>query len=424
MFTLLLFIGLPFASVQPFWQWFWVCYIGCATLLVVMQKRYMIGIIEGRKILPYIGAALVFSGWGFLQAVVTRFGWYSATENVQSTIAVATFFLAHSCWFLLIFLFSQQRKNALLTIKVIAIIIAAYAVYGITEFYSGNDNILWYTKTAYTNSLTSTFVNRNSFAAYSGIGIQCALAWIFYKLEKSGGGRHAFINDLSASIWPLILILLCATALMLTGSRGGFLSVVVGLIFSVSYFIVYIAGTEKITKIRGISLKVILTFVFFSIFLFALSGDQLFTRWMNLSIMESDRIAALPSLLKAIGDRPLAGYGLGTFGDVFPQYRTEALGVIFDRAHNDFLELFMTAGIPLSLFLIGTLIALASRLHRSLHTSTGNRSLTIMGPAVLLQLGVHSLVDFSLQIPAISYTFVAILAVSVSSWLKKDRSWN
>jgi hypothetical protein len=71
---------------------------------------------------------------------------------------------------------SPQRAHR--TVQAVAIIGMAYAIYGIVAFFVFPGTILWLTKYAYPDSLTSTFINRNSYATYTGIGLVCALACV------------------------------------------------------------------------------------------------------------------------------------------------------------------------------------------------------------------------------------------------------
>jgi O-antigen polymerase len=55
------------------------------------------------------------------------------------------------------------------------------------------------------------------------------------------------------------------------------------------------------------------------------------------------------STLAMIAQRPLTGYGLGTFATVYPEFARFDAGVTIRQAHNDWLEWAAEGGIPLAL---------------------------------------------------------------------------
>ena len=98
-----------------------------------------------------------------------------------------------------------------------------------------------------------------------------------------------------------------------------------------------------------------------------------------------------------IRQRPWAGFGLGSYQDVYPQFASFDLGLTVDHAHDDWAEWTAEGGIPLLLCMLA--IAAVS-----------------LRPAVRhgWALGVyavflHSLVDFPMQIPAIACSVFALL---------------
>ena len=98
--------------------------------------------------------------------------------------------------------------------------------------------VLWYERWAYADSLTSTFINRNSFATYAGLSLLATMGLTFNEFRRGAAGD---MMSLSGFRWLLeqltgrlgVLLLMTATlgsALLLTGSRGGMASFTVGLL--------------------------------------------------------------------------------------------------------------------------------------------------------------------------------------------------
>lgn len=126
------------------------------------------------------------------------------------------------------------------------------------------------------------------------------------------------------------------------------------------------------------------------------------------------RFINYPHVVEAIEDRPLLGYGLGAFDPVHLTYRSPDEPGWFNRAHSDYLELAHTAGIPAAVWFLMALGIAIVFLVRRLVFGLQYRAFIALGITTSLQLAIHSTVDFSLQMPAVSYLWVAILAVSLA----------
>jgi O-antigen ligase len=108
--------------------------------------------------------------------------------------------------------------------------------------------------------------------------------------------------------------------------------------------------------------------------------------------------------------------GLGGFPSVFQQYRPATIypeGMI-DKAHNTYLEFAAEMGLPLFLVCIVGFLCVGYLLCRGVLQRQERYLIPLFGISVLLLAGLHSLVDFPLQIPAIGALFVAILTVCTS----------
>ena len=139
--------------------------------------------------------AIVFVGWGFVQAILpigaslelaipavdARLeGLATISVSPARTIAVSSFFLSHVLFAYLVFVFVDRRDRGVQLVRFCGIVGLIYAAYGFAVFVSGNETVLWYEKWSGFDSLTSSFVNRNSYAAYAGLGLQCLIAYAFY----------------------------------------------------------------------------------------------------------------------------------------------------------------------------------------------------------------------------------------------------
>src|SRR5690606_24211042 len=119
--------------------------------------------------------------------------------------------------------------------------------------------------------------------------------------------------------------------------------------------------------------------------------------------------------LHAIGQRPLLGTGLGTFGQIFRMLRDEDFGpqeAAYDVVHNSYLELALEAGLPATAMLYLALLLFFLALLLGVRTRRRAVIFPCGGIATMAMLGLHAVVDFSLQIPAITATFAFICGVA------------
>jgi O-antigen ligase len=111
-------------------------------------------------------------------------------------------------------------------------------------------------------------------------------------------------------------------------------------------------------------------------------------------------------------DYPVFGSGGGSFYTAFTRYRGPELKAYFDFAHNDYLQLAAETGI-VGLALVGSLplfalaLAVLALARRRDPLARGFAFAVLMG---VVSLGIHSTVDFNLQIPANALAFMVLIA--------------
>jgi len=421
-YSLIFLSPLPFASARPVWQWVWVCYIGIVGIaMFVRTYRTDHWLVFDRAILWAICFLCLFVLWGVFQATVSihaevdEFNNILASKQVVSmnpyrTLSTTVFFIAHIVFFLCVFTYCQTTFHAVRLVRFIGITIFLYAAYGFIVYASGNESILWYKKWAYLDSLTSTFVNRNSFAAYCGLGLISLLAYIFYWIQQSKVNWRSFLGShaMTQMCALSLAVVITVTSLVLTASRAGFASVAIA-VFALLAIGNNIQGGGSYW--RQIFFGALI--LGFFMVLINISGENLSSRLAN-DTSFNVRLIAYSYIINAIFDNPLMGYGLGTFENVFPFYRGEGITIVLDRAHNDYLELVLAVGFPASIAFLTAVLLISYTLISCLKYGKQYKSIIAVGLAVIIQLALHSLVDFSLQIPAVSYAVVALVATSLA----------
>lgn len=442
---LLLLIPLPFGGNRP-WASDLFGVLTALTLIWMLWTKHfepqksLTGKPPRKRIFFAVTALSFALLWSFLQTVSwTPISWHHPLwqmtaehlDGVQNSIALDTSLypealvrlLSYVSCFTLAFFACRDRQRAKSLVKWLAYGAGGYAFYGLLIHSTGLDMILWYEKWAYHGFLTSTFVNKNSYAAYAGLGLICCLAQLYMTLRRvkikdrrlaDKSKILAFFTSLSgkdfAAFLPTIFVM---GALALTGSRAGVFSSLVGVGTFILAFAVYKRMRAKSwLKLGGVLAAVFMLFV-------ALGGDALLHRMGEAKVQDDAalRLTAYELSVTAIADNPWLGYGLDNFEEAFRIYRDDRLPLWYHRAHNDYLEMMIDLGVPAALLLfsaIGMLVwccvsGVMVRRKGGIYPSIA------LGATALI--ATHAFVDFSMHIPAISATYGALLGLGVAqSW--------
>jgi O-antigen ligase len=344
----------------------------------------------------------------------------SITINRSLTYVALLRLLTEGAVFWLFLQLCRSPQRAHWTVQAVAIIGIAYAIYGIVAFFAFPGTILWFTKYAYLDSVTSTFINRNSYATYVGIGLLCALACTFSAYVRSANfvGRSAlrraiaFVASTAGGAgWWLVGSFILSLALVRTGSRGGILASVAGLIALI--LMVSLRGrnaTAAMASLLSLLAAGVAIFVF---------GDFFAGRLLALGLDSADRFAVYRLTMLSILDAPWKGFGYGTFEYVFPMYRDNSLSPysFWDKAHNTYLEFIQGLGIPTAALFLLMLLLLALRCGHAALTRKSSATAPLVATAATVIVALHSFVDFSMQIQAVALTWTALLGAGVAqSW--------
>ena len=283
--------------------------------------------------------------------------------------------------------------------------------------------VLWFEKSAYENNLTSTFINRNSYATYAGLALLCAIG-SFTKLFSGALSKHfsrkervrGVLNIVTGQGWMTLLAsAVIATALLLSESRGGFVSAAMGILA----LVVAIGATRTVGVPHAVAVALTVFAIGGAFFLF--SGEITAARLAGTSFESEERARVYQLTVQAIADSPLLGTGLGTFEHVFRFYRDESVLHVFDKAHNTYLELALELGLPAASLLVASVGVLFARCVIGVRRRRRDSIYACIGVAATVTVATHSMVDFSLQIPAVAATYALLMGAAVGqSWSSRE----
>lgn len=311
----------------------------------------------------------------------------------------------------------RDAGRAVLLIQMVAAICAFYVVYAFvtSALQAGRLPSFGAPSTA---PIASTFINRNSFATYAGIGLiaVCGLILRLYRRELGAvSGSYelqlaSFIETTGQKGVALFAgAALLLIAVFLTGSRGGFVAAGAAMLV---LFVLSVGSKERrASQIQVVAFGTVLIGAVFLAY-----GDVIAGRIASSGFTDASRMSVYLITLWSILDRPFAGHGYGSFVDVFPMYRDRSISVqgIWEQAHNTYLEIFQGLGLVFGSLLVVSVSLLVLACARGGMSRRRNEMIPRIAASVSVLVGVQALVDFSLQIQAVAITFMAILGAGVA----------
>ena len=144
-------------------------------------------------------------------------------------------------------------------------------------------------------------------------------------------------------------------------------------------------------------------------------GNLIFSHLSDRGIADQGRVAVDVIMLRSIFDAPLLGYGYGTFIDVFPMFRDQSISMegIWEFAHNTYLEVFQGLGLVFGSMLVACVVLLVLKCVNGAINRQDSMTPQV-ATSVAILVGVQALVDFSLQMQAVTLTFMALLGAGVA----------
>ena len=252
-----------------------------------------------------------------------------------------------------------------------------------------------------------SFVNRHDFAAFMEMTIAVPLGLLFVGAVPKDR-RLLYITAVG----------LMGIALLLSGSRGGLISLVAEIFFLI-IITTKTKNTGQLLLRVGLAVLLLVTIIAGAILV---GGESSLTRFAETAASEdfsASRTHIWSVTLSVIKNNFPFGAGLGAFDAAYTASDTLNGAQIVEQAHNDYLQILADTG------LAGLLIG-AFFLYRLFRTGLGNiqtsdvfrRGVAAGALAGCFAVLVHSIFDFVLHITAISIMFLTLAAMVVVSGYK------
>ncbi len=337
---------------------------------------------------------------------------FAAVAAIQLTLNVTAYryetlvvCLQYSAYAMLLFTSTQiagNERSCKILVLAFSIFGSAVALFAICQNLSSTLLIYWLRTPAADASIFGPYINHDHYAGLMEMLTPLAVVLSLSPLVR-GGQR----------IMAAFAAVLMAGSIMLSLSRGGAISLLAELVLLFWMVSRVQKGTLARTRILML-LAAILAFL-------AITGSP--AMWQHLGHLQDVlRIDILKDSLRMVARKPILGWGLGTFPDAYPAFRSFYTVFFINAAHNDYIQLLVETGVAGFSCVVWFIIAL----YRSgLRRGSGDqdwrgvlRLATVVGCTGIL---VHSLFDFNLQVPANAALFYVFCALAAGLPANRDR---
>ena len=271
------------------------------------------------------------------------------------------------------------------------------------------------------------FINKNHFAYLMEMGLGLTLG---LGVARGGAKReHLLIYfALALPLW---------TALVLSNSRGGILSMLAEIFFLAILFSFFGVGRLKAERVEEMSFlrrlmraqavrALLIVGLVVTVFLGAIwtGGEALTSRLETVSSEMAGDGASLggagrkdiwKATWRMIKDHPLMGVGINGYWAAIPSYHQASGELTPQQAHNDYLELLASGGLIGCLLVLWFLFLFIKTVRQNFRAKDSfGRACVLAACAGLFAVAVHSAVDFGLHITINALVFTALIAIAVA----------
>ncbi len=315
----------------------------------------------------------------------------------------------------------SQRKFLQRMPIVLAALAGSIAFLAILQKFSAPDKLYWFRQVE-GGSVTGPWVYRNHFAGYMELLLPLVLALFLYSrpcVQYHLPWRQRVVEfftlpEFNQHIFYGLAAILMALSVFVSLSRGGIISMSLSLI--VCIFMVSGQAGMSASRIWGcvVGLLILLGVSW-------LGWHPIMERFGGMihaqGGLELNRLLIWRDAVGILRDFPIWGAGFGSFIDVFRPYRTIPGSLVYDHAHNDYLELLTDGGLLAGLLVLWFFIQLFRSVFRVLKTRQDRYCVHVaLGSfAGLVALLIHSFSDFNLHNGANTFAFFFLSALMVAA---------
>lgn len=363
--------------------------------------------------LPLIGALIL----GIIQILPLNAGPISLDPNSTRLVLVqlATLLIYFSAT--LVFIDTPHRLH--LMVRTIMIFGFCLALFGLTQSFTSPTKVYWMRELNQSTAF-GPFINRHHFAGYMELTIALPLGLLF-----------AGAIDRDKIILYLFIAGLMGVALVMTGSRGGIVSLVAEIFFLVAVTAIWRKPSDRRRNRSGRLKRIggrvgmataLLVGLFIGVVL--LGGEFSINRFIdtvNTDDPTTGRVHFWSVTLEMIKAHPYLGTGLGAFGVIYTKYDSRNGLFRLEQAHNDYLQVFSDGGIVLAAVAFAFVAILFWKaLSRANSRDDFRRGVALASLSGCFGVLVHSFFDFTLHTTSNALLFLVLAAMATMNGRVED----
>ncbi len=329
-------------------------------------------------------------------------------ERSFAYVATATAF------FLLVHGASRQPRGMTTLLIGLIAIGAAEAGYAVLNLLSGNETVVLSKRIHYLDAATGTLISKNHFAYLMEMMLPVSAGCVASMRLAIATDRRPHDQRGPQSIVLAVVTALTATALLLSASRMGIVSLVVSTL-------IVLAMTPRLRSAPEVQQRLRWTFAagaaLASVYALAIGVDRTFARvgliWTDFI---DGRLPIWSATWTMFTAKPIFGHGWGTFVDIYPAFKLAPTGLYSPHAHNEYLQVASESGV-VGIIVVGVLVGsflYGLRAKLAAPVSEIDRPIRVGLAIAILSVLIHSGTDFGLRIPGVGLAFAYVVALYCS----------
>jgi tetratricopeptide (TPR) repeat protein len=307
------------------------------------------------------------------------------------------------------------------TVKICSWLAIGVSILAILQKFSSPDKIFWFRPSPPDASPVGPWINRSQYCGYIEMMSPIVLALsLYYRpiissaeslrtrvvtfFTKTGGNLHLLLG---------LGVVILASSAFISLSRGGIIALSLSFLF---YFLFLGKKQSRYSNLFfiGIAACLILSVAWFGWDPIIERFDHIFKATGKLNI---DRFPIWQDSWQLLKDYWLTGGGFGTFIALFPYYKTIPGNLIYDHAHNDYIELLTDGGVVGFALAAWFVIAVIHEGWKMIGRRRDRYSILITIGALtgIIAMLIHSVSDFNMHNGADGLYFFFLCGLLVSA---------
>jgi hypothetical protein len=375
-----LFVLLIFATATVFVQEAWALQAFQIGIFVLLAVYLLVGIRRrkeriARGITPWL--VYLIPVWGVVQILA-----HTTASSVETREAVLRWAALGGVFFLSQTIAGTRAMRRYI-LSAFLIFATALAVLCLTQLFTSEGRVLWIFPSGYPD-VYGTFQSYNNYAQFIEIALPIALwralreGWRSWWYMLSGGVLYASVIG--------------------SASRAGSALCTAELLVMLVIGLVKLRDPETGMPTRSTASILVMIPVFAAGLTLAVGWERVWTRFQvnDQYIVRREFMIAAADMAK---HKPLVGYGMGTFPEVYQRYAIKDFPFYANHTHNDWAEFAADGGIP---YLLLVLIPFAVCISAAVRNPWGLGLVAVM---------LHACVDYPFPRPAVSGWMFVMLAL-------------